>query len=166
MIFCCYFCNNFIHQKATGGRRMPDFHGHNSLSKYKNGSHNNKTTKVDPKDAQIDSLKTVIGQLQLDTTRLSANVGVLTTDTANLHLQVKQLNKQHQIEVKQHQIEVKSLKEQLQHAQDNESVFKVFATPYGCSILIVLIIALTIIALKKGFSVSKGDANISVGDKK
>ncbi len=159
MIFCCYFYNNFIHQKATGGLRMPDFHGHNSSSKHKNDTHNNKTTKVDPKDAQIDSLKTVIGQLQLDTTRLSANVGVLTTDTANLHLQVKQLNKQHQIEVM-------SLKSQLKTAQDNESVFKVFATPYGCSILIVLIIALTIIALKKGFSVSKGDANISVGDKK
>ena len=159
MIFCCCFYNNFIHQKATGGLRMPDFHGHNSLSKYKNDTHNNKTTKVDPKDAQIDSLKTVIGQLQLDTTRLSANVGVLTTDTANLHLQVKQLNKQHQIEVM-------SLKDQLDHARDNESVFKVFATPYGCSIIIVLILALTIIALKKGFSVSKGDTNISVGDKK
>jgi hypothetical protein len=45
-------------------------------------------------------------------------------------------------------------------------VFKVFATPYGCSIIIVFLLALTIIALKKGFSVSKGDANISVGDKK
>lgn len=98
----------------------------------------------------------------MDTTRLSANIGVLTTDTANLHLQLKQQSFQYL----QYQKEVKSLKEQLQHAQDNESVFKVFATPYGCSILIVLIIALTIIALKKGFSVSKGDANISVGDKK
>ena len=39
-------------------------------------------------------------------------------------------------------------------------------SPYGCSIIIVFILALTIIALKKGFSVSKGDANISVGDKK
>jgi len=143
---------------------MPDHNNHGFSSNHRsNGSsHNNKTTKVDPKDAQIDSLKTVIGQLQLDTTRLSANVGVLTTDTANLHLQLKQQSFQYL----QYQREVKSLKEQLQHAQDNESVFKVFATPYGCSILIVLIIALTIIALKKGFSVSKGDANISVGDKK
>ena len=39
-------------------------------------------------------------------------------------------------------------------------------SPYGCSIIIVFILALTIIALKKGFSVSKGDTNISVGDKK
>lgn len=143
---------------------MPDHNNHGFSSNHRsNGSsHNNKTTKVDPKDAQIDSLKTVIGQLQLDTTRLSANVGVLTTDTANLHLQLKQQSFQYL----QYQREVKSLKEQLQHAQDNESVFKVFATPYGCSIIIVFILALTIIALKKGFSVSKGDANISVGEKK
>lgn len=147
---------------------MPDHNNHGFSSNHRpNGnSHNNKTTKVDPKDAQIDSLKIVIGQLQHDTTRLSANVGVLTTDTANLHIQLKDLNTKYQREVKQYQREVKSLNEQLGHARDNESVFKVFATPYGCSILIVLILALTIIALKKGFSVSKGDANISVGDKK
>ncbi len=39
-------------------------------------------------------------------------------------------------------------------------------SPYGCSIIIVFILALTIIALKKGFSVSKGNTSISVGDKK
>lgn len=145
---------------------MPDFHGHNSLSKHKNDTHNNKTTKVNPKDAQIDSLKTVIGQLQLDTTRLSANVGVLTTDTANLHKQLVQQSIKYQRDVKSLNEQLTSLNQQLTTAKENESVFTVFATPYGCSILIVLILALTMIALKKGFSVSKGDTNISVGDKK
>lgn len=134
-------------------------HGFSSNHRTNGSSHNNKTTKVDPKDAQIDSLIKVIGQLQQDTTRLSANVGALTVDTANLHKQLVQQSFKYQREVK-------SLSDQLKTAKDNESVFTVFATPYGCSILIVLIIALTIIALKKGFSVSKGDTNISVGDKK
>ena len=140
---------------------MPDHNNHGfSSNHWSNGSsHNNKTTKVDPKDAQIDSLKIVIGKLQQDTTRLSTNVGVLTTDTANLHKQLVQQSIKYQREVK-------SLNEQLGDARKNESMFTVFATPYGCSILIVLILALTIIALKKGFSVSKGDTNISVGDKK
>lgn len=140
---------------------MPDHNNHGFSSNHRpNGSsHNNKTTKVDPKDAQIDSLIKVIGQLQVDTTRLSANVGALTVDTANLHKQLVQ-------QKMQYQREVKSLSDQLKTAKDNESVFTVFATPYGCSIIIVFILALTIIALKKGFSVSKGDANISVGDKK
>ncbi len=140
---------------------MPDHNNHGFSSNHRsNGSsHNNKTTKVDPKDAQIDSLKTVIGQLQHDTTRLSANIGVLTVDTAKLHKQLVQ-------QKIQHQIEVKSLNEQLGDARKNESMFTVFATPYGCSIIIVFILALTIIALKKGFSVSKGNTSISVGDKK
>jgi hypothetical protein len=145
---------------------MPDFHGHNSLSKHKNDTHNNKTTKVNPKDAQIDSLKTVIGQLQLDTTRLSANIGVLTTDTANLHKQLVQQSIKYQRDVKSLNEQLTSLNQQLTTAKENQSMFTVFATPYGCSILIVLILALTMIALKKGFSVSKGDTNISVGDKK
>lgn len=140
---------------------MPDHNNHGFSSNHRsNGSsHNNKTTKVDPKDAQIDSLIKVIGQLQQDTTRLSANVGALTVDTANLHKQLVQQSFKYQREVK-------SLSDQLKTAKDNESVFTVFATPYGCSIIIVFILALTIIALKKGFSVSKGDTNISVGDKK
>ena len=140
---------------------MPDHNNHGFSSNHRpNGnSHNNKTTKVDPKDAQIDSLKIVIGQLQHDTTQLYTKVGELTSDTADLHKQLNDLNTKYEGEVK-------SLKGQLQHARKNESMFTVFATPYGCSIIIVFILALTIIALKKGFSVSKGDTNISVGDKK
>jgi predicted RNase H-like nuclease (RuvC/YqgF family) len=147
---------------------MPDHNNHGFSSNHRsNGSsHNNKTTKVDPKDAQIDSLKTVIGQLQLDTTRLSANVGALTVDTANLHKQLVQQSIKYQRDVKSLNEQLTSLNQQLTTAKENQSMFTVFATPYGCSILIVLILALTMIALKKGFSVSKGDTNISVGDKK
>ncbi|MBR6449098.1 MAG: hypothetical protein IKS96_03975 [Fibrobacter sp.] len=140
--------------------------GHNQRNAQKNqsndGSQKTKGTNVNSKDAQIENLKSVISQLQLDTARLSANVGVLTADTGNLHVQVRQQVKMYAALKKENQ----TLSQQLQTAKENESMFTVFATPYGCSILIVLIIALTIVALKKGFSVSKGDANISVGDKK
>ena len=126
------------------------------------GNNKGKKSRKDSKDVKIESLEKVVSQLQLDTARLSANVGVLTVDTGNLHLQVRQQMKMYAALKKENQ----TLSQQLQTAKENESVFTVFATPYGCSILIVFIIALTIIALKKGFSVSKGDANISVGDKK
>ena len=121
-----------------------------------------KKSRKDSKDVKIESLEKVVSQLQLDTARLSANVGVLTADTGNLHLQVRQQMKMYAALKKENQ----TLTQELQVSKSKESVFTVFATPYGCSILIVFIIALTIIALKKGFSVSKGDANISVGDKK
>lgn len=110
----------------------------------------------------IEKLNQTISQLQMDTTRLSANIGVLTADTGNLHLQVRQQMKMLAALKKENQ----TLTQELQVSKSKESVFTVFATPYGCTILIVLIIALTIVALKKGFSISKGDANISVGDKK
>ena len=126
------------------------------------GSNKGKKSRKDSKDVKIESLEKVVSQLQLDTARLSANVGVLTADTGNLHLQVRQQMKMYAALKKENQ----TLTQELQVSKSKESVFTVFATPYGCSILIVFIIALTIIALKKGFSVSKGDANISVGDKK
>lgn len=147
---------------------MPDHNNHGFSSNHRsNGSsHNNKTTKVDPKDAKIDSLNKIVNDLQIQSVELKANVGVLTTDTANLHKQLVQQSIKYQRDVKSLNEQLTSLNQQLTTAKENQSMFTVFATPYGCSILIVLILALTMIALKKGFSVSKGDTNISVGDKK
>ena len=140
--------------------------GHNQRNVQNNqsndGSQKTKGINANSKDAEIEKLKSVVSQLQLDTARLSANVGVLTADTGNLHLQVRQQMKMYAALKKENQ----TLTQELQVSKSKESVFTVFATPYGCSIIIVFILALTIIALKKGFSVSKGDTNISVGDKK
>ncbi len=147
---------------------MPDHNNHGFSSNHRpNGSsHNNKTTKVNPKDAKIDSLNKIVNDLQIQSVQLKADIRVLTTDTADLHMLLKQQSRKYQKEVDSLKGKLTSLNQQLNTAKDNESMFTVFATPYGCSILIVLILALTIIALKKGFSVSKGDTNISVGDKK
>lgn len=141
--------------KGKGGDKPKSDKGDskNKSSKKENNSGN--------KD-NIEKLNQTISQLQIDTTRLSANIGVLTADTGNLHLQVRQQMKMLAALKKENQ----TLTQELQVSKSKESVFTVFATPYGCTILIVLIIALTIVALKKGFSISKGDANISVGDKK
>ena len=54
----------------------------------------------------------------------------------------------------------------IQHVKSEHSPVTFLTSPYGCSVIIVFILALTIIALKKGFSVSKGNTSISVGDKK
>ena len=58
-----------------------------------------------------------------------------------------------------------SLIAEVQDAQAKESPIVALTSPSGCAVLIVLIIALTAIALKKGFSISKGDTKLSVGEK-
>ena len=62
----------------------------------------------------------------------------------------------------------KSLQTQLDVAIKQQSPVAALASPSGCAVLIVLIIAITAIALKKGFSIAKGDTKLSVGgdDKK
>ena len=141
---------------------MPDFHGHNSLSKYKNGSHNNKTTKVDPKDAQIDSLNDVIKKLSIQNTQYFDSIGMLKNSKKTLEMQVGGFKKQ---EKKMNETK-DSLIQVIHDVKSEHSPVTFLTSPYGCSIIIVFILALTIIALKKGFSVSKGNTSISVGDKK
>lgn len=56
---------------------------------------------------------------------------------------------------------------ELQEAIKQQSAVAALASPSGCAVLIVLIIAITAIALKKGISIAKGDTTVSVGtDKK
>ena len=64
--------------------------------------------------------------------------------------------------------EVAKLQTELQEAIKQQSPVAALASPSGCAVLIVLIIAITAIALKKGFSIAKGDTKLSVGgdDKK
>ena len=102
-----------------------------------------------------DSVQNVIIQLQKDSLVLAKDVEVLKNDTAALHAKIKQL-----------ETDNASLTTALQESQAKESPVAAITSPSGCAVLVVLIIALTIIALKKGFSISKGDACVSVGDKK
>ena len=102
-----------------------------------------------------DSVQNVIVRLQRDSLVLAKDVDILTKDTATLHAKISQL-----------EAEKTELTTALQESRDKESPIAAITSPSGCAVLVVLIIALTIIALKKGFSISKGDACVSVGDKK
>ena len=102
-----------------------------------------------------DSVHNVIIQLQKDSLVLAKDLEVLKTENANLVAKVNHLDSVNA-----------SLNTALQESQAKESPVVALASPSGCAVLVVLIIALTIIALKKGFSISKGDACVSVGDKK
>ncbi|MBO7061049.1 MAG: hypothetical protein J6W54_08165 [Fibrobacter sp.] len=102
-----------------------------------------------------DSVQNVIVQLQKDSLVLAKDVEVLTAENANLVAKVKFLDSTN-----------KAMNDTLLACKDRESPVAAITSPSGCAVLIVLIIALTIIALKKGFSISKGDACVSVGDKK
>jgi hypothetical protein len=102
-----------------------------------------------------DSVQNVIIKLQKDSLVLAKDVEILTKDTATLHAKINQL-----------EAEKTNLTTALQESQAKESPIAAITSPSGCAVLVVLIIALTVIALKKGFSISKGDACVSVGDKK
>ena len=102
-----------------------------------------------------DSVQNVIVQLQKDSLVLAKDVEVLTAENANLVAKVKFLDSTN-----------KAMNDTLLACKDRESPVAAITSPSGCAVLIVLIIALTVIALKKGFSISKGDACVSVGDKK
>ena len=102
-----------------------------------------------------DSVQNVIVQLQKDSLVLAKDVEILKSENAMLLAKVDQLEAANA-----------SLTTALQESQAKDSPIAAITSPSGCAVLVVLIIALTIIALKKGFSISKGDACVSVGDKK
>lgn len=102
-----------------------------------------------------DSVHNVIIQLQKDSLVLAKDVEILKSENATLLAKVDQLEAANA-----------SLTTALQESRDKESPVAAITSPSGCAVLVVLIIALTVIALKKGFSISKGDACVSVGDKK
>ncbi|SHK55188.1 hypothetical protein [Fibrobacter sp. UWEL] len=116
------------------------------------------------------------------------NIGVDESITAVYKTYIQSLNTQIQTlqntqstlegQAKQLQVRVEGLKDSLalmntRIAQLEAStkslpntVWGVMSTPYGAGIVIVFIIALVLIALKKGFSISKGNTKISVGEDK
>lgn len=102
-----------------------------------------------------DSVQNVIVRLQKDSLVLAKDVEILKSENATLLAKVDQLEAANA-----------SLTTALQESRDKESPVAAITSPSGCAVLVVLIIALTVIALKKGFSISKGDACVSVGDKK
>jgi chromosome segregation ATPase len=108
-----------------------------------------------------DSVNKAILGLQRDSLTLSKDLEVCTAQAGEL-----KLNLQHLQGVNDSlNGEVARLQTELQEAVKQQSAVAALASPSGCAVLIVLIIAITAIALKKGFSISKGDTKVSVGVK-
>lgn len=57
-----------------------------------------------------------------------------------------------------------ALRKQLEEAQAKQSPVVALTSPSGCAVLIVLILCITLIAMKKGFKISKGNTNVSIGE--
>ena len=102
-----------------------------------------------------DSVQKVIIQLQMDSLTLAKDVNVLKAENAQLHVKVNQL-----------EAAKDSLTMQLQQAKANQSPVAALTSPSGCAVLIVLIIAIMVIALKKGFSFSKNGTVVAIGENK
>ncbi|SMP42850.1 hypothetical protein [Fibrobacter sp. UWB10] len=104
--------------------------------------------------------KTILG-LQRDSLTLSKDLQICSTQVAQLKLDVQHLQGVND----SLNTDIAKLQTELQEAIKQQSPVAALASPSGCAVLIVLIIAITAIALKKGFSISKGDTKLSVGDK-
>lgn len=140
---------NMIHQMTVGGMGV---------------SKNAK--KADSLDHQVDSLKVVISDLQRDTAKLAQ-------DTHNLHEKIDELHAKIASDSEEYEKNIsdllnanKDLSKDVKELQEHQSPIVALTSPSGCAVLIVLIIALTVIAIKKGVSISKGNTSISVGDNK
>ncbi|MBO4784350.1 MAG: hypothetical protein J5521_06365 [Lachnospiraceae bacterium] len=102
-----------------------------------------------------DSVHNVIIQLQKDSLVLAKDVEILKSENATLLAKVNQL-----------EATKDSLTVQLQQAKANQSPVAALTSPSGCAVLIVLIIAIMVIALKKGFSFSKNGTVVAIGENK
>ena len=102
-----------------------------------------------------DSVQKVIIQLQKDSLVLAKDVQLLKIENAQLHAKVNQL-----------EAAKDSLTVQLQEAKANQSPVAALTSPSGCAVLIVLILAIMVIALKKGFSFSKNGTVVAIGENK
>ena len=109
-----------------------------------------------------DSVNKAILGLQRDSLTLSKDLEVCTAQIGELKVNLQHLQGAND----SLNGEVARLQTELQEAIKQQSPVAALASPSGCAVLIVLIIAITAIALKKGFSISKGDTKVSVGDKK
>ena len=99
-----------------------------------------------------DSVQNVIVKLQKDSLVLAKDVESLRIDSANLTAKVKFLDSTNA-----------ALTDSLHASQIRESPIACLTNPPGCYVLIVLIIAITVIVLKRGFSFAKGDTKVSLG---
>ncbi|WP_295683951.1 hypothetical protein [uncultured Fibrobacter sp.] len=102
-----------------------------------------------------DSVHNVIIQLQKDSLVLAKDVEILKSENATLLAKVDQL-----------EAAKDSLTIQLQQAKANQSPVAALTSPSGCAVLIVLILAIMVIALKKGFSFSKNGTVVAIGENK
>ena len=102
-----------------------------------------------------DSVHNVIIQLQKDSLVLAKDVEILKSENATLLAKVNQL-----------EAAKDSLTIQLQQAKANQSPVAALTSPSGCAVLIVLIIAIMVIALKTGFSFSKNGTVVAIGENK
>lgn len=106
-----------------------------------------------------DSVNKTITDLQRDSLTLSKDLQVCTVKKGELEAVIVDLTGKNDALSKQ----VTQLQEDLRIAEGKESPIVALMSPSGCAVLIVLIIAITAIALKKGFSIAKGDTKLSVG---
>jgi hypothetical protein len=111
-----------------------------------------------------DSVNKAILGLQKDSLTLSKDLEVCSAQVSELKVNLQHLQGAND----SLNNEVAKLQTELQEAIKQQSPVAALASPSGCAVLIVLIIALTAIALKKGISIAKGDTTVSVGgdDKK
>ena len=100
-----------------------------------------------------DSVHNVIIQIQKDSLLLAKDVQTLKVDTATLNAKIKQL-----------EADKANLTTQLQDLREHQSPIAAITSPSGCAVLIVLILAIMVIALKKGFSFSKNGTVVAIGE--
>lgn len=113
---------------------------------------NGTSTNVKNKMNMFNNMIVKYKQLDSANQQLSIDNATLTVQLTNSQQELEKLTQQN-----------KELDSLLQDARAKESPITVITSPSGCTVLIVLILAITAIALKKGFSISKGDAKVSVG---
>ena len=118
--------------------------------------------KADSLDHQVDSLKVVISDLQRDTAKLAKDTHNLHERIDDLHVRIDDLH----VRIASDSLKIVKYEKDVKELQDHQSPIVALTSPSGCAVLIVLIIALTVIAVKKGVSISKGNTSISVGDNK
>ena len=104
---------------------------------------------------QWDSLQGAIVELQKDSALVVTKIESLEKHNAPLYAKVEQL-----------ETDIGNLQTQLVSCKNECSAKGWLNTPVGYSSLTLLIISLTIIIIKKGLSLKKGNTSISFGDKK
>lgn len=109
--------------------------------------------------AERDSLKKEYEQLVKDTTDSHATIGKLRSDSATMSGKIEEMNGT-----------IGSLRGELKTAKEPKSIPQqvgqcLQSGPF-CGVLIALVIAVTLIALRRGFTFTKGNTSICIGQKK